>query len=256
MTLPASFQDQMVQIIAEFGASGYVRMVLRFPDRLAEAVLSRAVRRLYDAEPVLACTFDARARPPRWRRRDDLDALAEVEVVPAEVEAPALERLQAEPCPAEAPPKINLTVTVPREEINQAALQQCRDENDAGTLSGEIVVCGATGNDTSALTGDRAATQKRYAQETMLKGAPRAPEAFGIPNHGNPIGFGGVPPPAVFIDVEALPKAPPGSDADRIARGLAPLDQDRELTEEEEKARREALGIKTTAPPRDKKKGG
>ncbi len=160
------------------------------------------------------------------------------------------------PPAVEAPPKINLTVTVPREETNQAALQQCRDENDAGTLSGEIVVCGATGTDTSALTGDRAATQKRYAQETMLKGAPRAPEAFGIPNHGNPIGFGKPPPPAILIDVEALPQAPPGSDADRIARGLAPLDQDRELTEEEEKARREALGIRTTVPPRDKKKGG
>ncbi|WP_143738091.1 hypothetical protein [Erythrobacter donghaensis] len=162
----------------------------------------------------------------------------------------------ATPPPAAPPPKINLTVTVPREEVNEAALQQCRDETDAGTLSGEIVVCGGLGNDTSALTGDRAATQKRYAQETMLKGAPRAPEAFGIANHGNPIGFGKPPPAAILIDVEALPTAPPGSDADRIARGLAPLDQDRELTEEEERARREALGIKTTTPPRDKKKGG
>ena len=30
------------------------------------------------------------------------------------------------------------------------------------------------------------------------------------------------PPPVYYIDVAALPEAPPGSDADRIARGLAP----------------------------------
>ena len=47
-----------------------------------------------------------------------------------------------------------------------------------------------------------------------------------------------------------------------LARGLQLLmefnREDRELTEEEEKARREAAGIKTRVPPRDtkKKKGG
>lgn len=161
------------------------------------------------------------------------------------------------PSPADAPPpRINLLVTVPRGEVNEAQVQQCDDEADAGTISGEIVVCRQLGDDGSnSLSGNRAAAQKRYAEETALKGAPRAPEAFGIPNHGNPIGFGGVPPPALFIDVEALPKAPAGSDADRIARGLPPLGQEGELSEEEEKARREAAGIKTTAPARPKKKG-
>lgn len=177
----------------------------------------------------------------------------------AATDAPASE---APPTPAPAPapspaqPRVNLMVTVPNGEVNEAQLQECRDDADAGTISGEIVVCRETGSDNSALTGDRAATQKRYAQETMLKGAPRAPDAFGIPNHGNSIGFGKVPPPALMIDVAALPKAPPGSDADRIAQGLAPLGEDRELTEEEEKARREAAGIKTSVPPRPKKKGG
>ena len=161
------------------------------------------------------------------------------------------------PAPAEPPPRINLLVTVPRADANQAALQQCRDEADAGTISGEIVVCReqGQGKDTP-LTGDRAATQKRYAEETALKGAPRAPEAFGIPDNGKGIGFGGVPPPAYMIDFEVLPPPPAGSDADRIARGLPPLGEERELTEEEEKARREAAGIKTALPPRPKKKGG
>lgn len=158
--------------------------------------------------------------------------------------------------PAAPPqPRINLMVTVPRGEVNQAQARECVDRADAGTISGEIVVCREVGSDGTGLTGNRAETQKRYAQETAFKGTPRAPDMFGIPDNGKGIGFGGVPPPALMIDVEALPKAPAGSDADRIARGLPPLDEGRELTEEEEKARREAAGIKTTVPPRAKKKG-
>ncbi len=154
-------------------------------------------------------------------------------------------------------PRVNVLVTVPRGEINQAQAQECEDRADAGTISGEIVVCRQIGDDGSnSLSGNRAAAQKRYAQETMLKGGTRAPDAFGIPNHGNPISLGGVPPPALMIDVEALPQAPAGSDADRISRGLPPLNEERELTEEEEKARREAAGIKTATPPRGGKKGG
>lgn len=148
-------------------------------------------------------------------------------------------------------------VTVPRGEVNQAQALQCEDRADAGTISGEIVVCRQVGNDGSnSLSESRAAAQKRYAQETAFKGAPRTPEAFGIPDNGKGIGFGGVPPAALFIDVAALPKAPAGSDADRIARGLPPLNVEVELTEEQEKARREAAGIKTAAPARPKKKGG
>lgn len=160
----------------------------------------------------------------------------------------------ASPAPGE---RINVLVTVPRGEVNQAQALECEDRADAGTISGEIVVCRQVGDDGSnSLSGGRKAAQKRYAEETAFQGAPRAPEAFGIPNHGNSIGFGGVPPPAVFIDVQALPQAPAGSDADRIARGLPPLGREGELTEEQEKARREAAGIKTALPARPKKKGG
>ncbi|AUX68250.1 hypothetical protein CHX26_00825 [Porphyrobacter sp. HT-58-2] len=161
---------------------------------------------------------------------------------------------------AEAPPapprRINLMVTVPRGEVNDAQVRECEDRADAGTISGEIVVCRQVGSDGTGLTGSRSDSQKRYAEETALKGAPRAPEAFGIPDNGKGISIGGVPPPILMIDVAALPKAPAGSDADRIARGLPPLGEERELTEEEEKARREAAGIKTTLPPRPRKKGG
>lgn len=163
----------------------------------------------------------------------------------------------APPAPAEPRERIDILVTVPRGEVNQAQAQQCEDRADAGSISGEIVVCRQVADDASnALSESRAAAQKRYAEETAFQNAPRAPEAFGIPNHGNAIGFGKVPPPALIIDVAALPTAPAGSDADRIARGLPPLGEGGELSEAEEKARREALGIKTAAPPRPKKKGG
>lgn len=158
--------------------------------------------------------------------------------------------------PVEPRPRINLMVTVPRAEVNQAQQQQCADQADAGRISGEIVVCGQiTGDKSNNLSGTRAAAQKRYAEETAQKGAPRAPDMFGIADNGNGIGFGGVPPPAYMIDFEALPPPPAGSDADRIARGLPPLGQGGELTEEQERARREAEGIRTVAPPRARKKG-
>ncbi len=189
-----------------------------------------------------------------------LTALAAAIAVPVTAQdassAPAAPTAEQPPAPG---PRVNLMVTVPRGEVNQAELQQCRDNADAGTVSGEIVVCREGGSDGTGLTGTRAESQKRYAQETMLKGAPRTPDFIAdCKDQGNPfgcVGFGKAPPPAYMVDVAALPKAPSGSDADRIARGLPPLGQDGDLSEEQERARREAAGIKTTVPPRGKKKG-
>ena len=183
-----------------------------------------------------------------------LAAQSDSGVTPPPVPAPT-------PPAAEQPqqPRINVLVTVPRGEVNQAQAQECENRADASTISGEIVVCRNVGDDTSALTGNREATQKRYAQETMLKGAPRAPDFIAdCKDQGNPfgcVGIGKAPPPAYIVDFKALPTAPAGSDADRIARGLPPLGKDGELSEEEERARREAAGIKTTVPARPKKKG-
>jgi len=165
------------------------------------------------------------------------------------------------PPPAPTPrPRVNVLVTVPRGEVNQAQALECEDRADAGTISGEIVVCRQIGDDGSnSFSGSRGDAQKRYAEETAFQDIPRAPIFNpGCKDQGNPPGciggFGKVPPPALLIDVAALPKAPAGSDADRIARGLPPLNKERELTEEEEKARREAAGIRTVVPPRGKKK--
>lgn len=143
--------------------------------------------------------------------------------------------------PASPPPSeltFNLNVPVPRGNSSLLRLKDCQDRFDAGTISGEIVVCRQVGSDDTAMTGTREQTQRRYAQETMLRGAPRAPD-FIIDCHeqGYPFGcvaFGKAPPPAYVVDFGALPLAPAGSDADRMARGLPPLDQAGGLPENEE----------------------
>lgn len=134
--------------------------------------------------------------------------------------------------PKSAPPsepRFNLMVSVPRDHSNQVELQECRDQNDAATISGEIMVCGEVGGEETGLTGPRQETQKRYAQETMLRGAPRAPDfIIDCKEQGNPFGcitFGKPQPVADMVDFDALPMAPAGSDADRMARGLPPLGQ-------------------------------
>jgi len=138
---------------------------------------------------------------------------------------------------------INVMITVPRGEVNEAAMQECVDEADAATISGDIIVCRRRGSSGEEQYSNREEARKRYARETAFKGAPPPPDMFGIPDNGRGIGIGRVPPPALIIDVEALPQAPAGSDADRIARGLPPLGQDEDLSEEEIRKRREALGL-------------
>ena len=141
---------------------------------------------------------------------------------------------------------IDLSVTVPKDESDRLLEEDCEEEADAGRIAGEIVVCRQLG-EASDGSWNKEEWEKGYAERTAFKGDPGTPNTFGIANHGNAIGFGSVPPPAIFIDVEALPQAPAGSDADRIARGLPPLGEDPEPTPEEIAERRRALGL--DAPP-------
>ena len=138
---------------------------------------------------------------------------------------------------------INLTITVPRDESDQLLEQDCEEEADALRIANEIVVCRRRGEATDGVW-NKQEFEKKLAERTQ---GERTPNMFGIANHGNPIGFGSVPPPALMIDVEALPQAPEGSDADRIGRGLPPLGRDAEPTPEEIARRRRALGL--DAPP-------
>lgn len=182
-----------------------------------------------------------------------LAAQNDTPVTPPSETAPASEPAPVVEEEAEEPVRINLSVTVPRGDVNVAEAQQCEDEADAAEISGEIVVCrrlGESGENYFSGSADEA--RKRYAQETAFKGSPATPNVSGLSDNGKGISLGGVPPPALIIDVGALPPPPPGSDADRIARGLPPLGQDEDLSEEEIRKRREALGL---PPPAFKKKG-
>ena len=82
---------------------------------------------------------------------------------------------------------------------------------------------------------DKERAEREYAAKTMNKGDPRTPNVDGPGIFQGPATIGGVcgiglnpcpPPPAYLIDFSTLPEAPPGSDADRIARGLPPLGRD------------------------------
>lgn len=81
----------------------------------------------------------------------------------------------------------------------------------------EIVVCAPRDREKDRYLGRE---QLESVQSTRT-GVPRAPD-FAKPScKGQPgcFSFGKVPPPMIFIDVQALPKAPAGSDADLIAKG-------------------------------------
>lgn len=175
--------------------------------------------------------------------------IASLAIVPASLAAqndPSVTQDDNAADEAEAAPRpqpLDLSVTVPRDESDQLLEQDCEREADAARIANEIVVCRQLGQASDG-SWNKAEWEKRYAERTKGGGTP---DTFGIPNHGNSIGFGSVPPPALLIDVEALPQAPAGSDADRIARGLPPLGENSELSPEEIAKRRRALGL--DAPP-------
>jgi hypothetical protein len=121
----------------------------------------------------------------------------------------------------------------PGEEI---AYEACLAEQDAARLRGEIIVCRRRAEDGADYSGfDKEEWERDYARRTQGVKTPNVAGAGGtiiMPGEGSLISvtvtqkFGGPPEKALIIDVGALPEAPAGSDADRIARGLAPLSGD------------------------------
>lgn len=125
---------------------------------------------------------------------------------------------------AQPPERIDLTIDP---EATEPQFEDCSDEQEAASLSGEIIVCRRRIGDENRLY-DRKEAERRHAERTQ---GQKPVDLFGIPDHGIVVARGCFippcpPPAAILIDVEALPEAPPGSDADRIARGLAPLGRD------------------------------
>lgn len=128
-----------------------------------------------------------------------------------------------EPQSASPPQSIDILVEPPVEADNN--YEDCEEDQDAATITGEIIVCRRRSEDENRLY-DKETAERRHAEETAFSADPRTPDFIAdCQDQGWPVGcvrMGRVPPPVYFVDFEELPDAPPGSDADRIARGLAP----------------------------------
>ena len=102
-------------------------------------------------------------------------------------------------------------------------LRDCGPEDKVN--SNEIVVCRALGDQNQYRTLSEEDAEARYAAETMNEGmAPVVDVAGegifrGKPTLSGCFGFSCPPPMPVMIDLEAIPEAPTGSDADRAAKG-------------------------------------
>lgn len=154
---------------------------------------------------------------------------------PAEPERPRIPIDLGPDAPiAEPPQQIDILARPPASEAaNAAELKDCEDQTERGVVAGEIVVCRALPADTSQLySGSREAWLKAFAERT--KGAsPPDVDGSGLPAGMVPLitimgcFIGPCPkPPALMIDVEAIPAPPAGSDAERVAKGLKPIEGD------------------------------
>jgi hypothetical protein len=127
---------------------------------------------------------------------------------------------------------IDLLVKAPSSEEDEVAVELCEAEADAARIAGEIVVCRTLDKITRELWNQKA-WERDYARRTQ---GPKTPKVDGsgliLPTEGSlfmvtfTAKFGEASEQPVTVDFEALPDAPPGSDADRIARGLPPLGDD------------------------------
>ena len=127
---------------------------------------------------------------------------------------------------ARPPDKIDIRVDTTPE---AGAYEDCEEDQDAAIITGEIIVCRRRSDEENRLY-DKETAERRHAEETAFKKDPRGPDfLLDCNDQGWPPGcfrMGKVPPPAYLIDFSKLPETPPGSDADRIGRGLAPRGND------------------------------
>ena len=93
-------------------------------------------------------------------------------------------------------------------------------KRDCGSAApGEIVVCAP--DETPRFRIPSTSESNPRSPQALNDGVPRAPDFSGGSCKGEAgcIGFGWAPPPIYIIDMKAIPEPPPGSDADKIAKG-------------------------------------
>lgn len=199
---------------------------------------------------LLAASAQASRLPPRSSPPSAADA-APVRV-PIDLGPDTPTATPAEPIDILTPPPVSEAATA-------AAIKDCADRQDAGIVAGEIVVCRSVEADTSQLySGSREAWLKDYAERTQNAGSIAPPDVAGPGIFRGPATISGlcfIPPcpdeAPLIIDVEAIPPPPAGSDAERVAQGLAPLEEDTAPLSDDSRQRIEAeLGLPEPAPER------
>lgn len=101
-------------------------------------------------------------------------------------------------------------------EVDDACRAAARESNKGEP--GTIVVCSHNGDGTS-----QRVPPSESVDNSTRTGALTPPDVSGLPGCLGPcvkIRFGHVPPPVLMIDLAALPEAPKGSDAWKIAQGI------------------------------------
>ena len=84
----------------------------------------------------------------------------------------------------------------------------------------EIVVCARRPVDNSKYRVQSTAQLDSRSRQNLYDGLPRGPDVSGLPDCSSGcIRVGKTPPPIHLIDLSKIPEAPPGSDADKIAKG-------------------------------------
>ncbi|MGB3739247.1 MAG: hypothetical protein WA948_07830 [Pontixanthobacter sp.] len=150
---------------------------------------------------------------------------------------------------------IDILVPVPTT-ADRADDPSCDADAPVKETGDTIVICGRPIDDEAFLySGDAEAAEDRHARETAFAGTIPPPDVAGPGIFRGPATVGGMcgfglnpcpAPPALMIDVRALPAPPEGSDAQRVARGLAPQDDPDAEREGLSDFEREELGL----PPR------
>jgi len=138
-----------------------------------------------------------------------------------------------------------------------AMLKECEDQREAGVVAGEIVVCRQLEDGSVHLFSvTREAWLKSYAESTQNAGTIPTPDVAGEGIFRGPATIGGlcfIPPcpgaRPLVVDVRSIPMPPAGSDAERVAQGLAPIeDDDAPLSEETRRRISEELGLPPPPP--------
>ena len=175
--------------------------------------------------------------------------------------APPATRLPPRPAPAapDAPPP-RIPIDLGPDAPESGPPEQIDILAPPPSSAGEIVVCRALEIDTSQLySGSRDAWLKDYARRTQGANTIPPPDVAGPGIFRGPPTISGLcfigPCPkdaALIVDVEAIPPPPEGSDAERVAQGLAPREGDDAPLSEDDRRRVEAeLGLPEVPSPEE-----